>query len=138
MRTYKHLTVDGLNEYMKQNHLAETAVVGETQDSFLLQRGKSVKPVKKSHVESWMLDNGLVPGMGIDALSSQDKMIYEDNRAKNTVVQKEQKAKAAAVKDENLEAYYNQTKEKRLADAKHREFMKNEALSEPTKGIHYK
>ena len=116
-RVYK-VTAEGLSAYMKHNYMAETAVVGETSDGFILQNGKKVQQLSKNAVEGWMLDHGHVPGMGFDAVSDRDKAIFHKNRTTNTVVKAEEKAYQATTKDENLQAYHNQLKSTRLANAR--------------------
>ncbi len=123
-RTYK-ITEQSLGAYMKFNKMAETAVVGEGADSFILQNGNKVSPLPKAAVEAWAINHGFVEGLGYDALSEQDKGTFHSNQRRNTSVVAEREAKRAGMKDENLQAYHAQKKETILSDAMHKANMRN-------------
>ena len=137
-RIYK-VTEEGLAAYMRFNKMAETAVVGETADGFILQNGKKVQPLSKNIVESWMLDHGFVPGMGYDALSEQDKAVFEGNRSRNTTQQKEQSMKKYDERDDVMQGYYDQlpsTRAARGATAASGNLVDN--ADGPIEGVHYR
>ncbi len=123
-RQYK-ITEDSLGAYMKHNYLKETAIVGETEHGILVQNGSKVQQIPKNNIEAWCLNNGLVPGQGVDAMSDMDKAIYKGNRARNTDVRAEAAAREASTKDSNLQAYHAQKKDTIRANAQHEAKVRN-------------
>ena len=109
---------EALTSYMKQNFLAESAIVGEIDDAYIIQRGKKVSQLSKAAVESFALEHGFIKGQGYDALSEQDKGTFINNRSKNTMAMKEAEAYQATLKDENLQEYHNQLKTTRQTNAR--------------------
>ncbi len=137
-RHYK-ITEDSLSAYMQHTYMSGTAVVGETSDGFILQNGSKVHQVSKNNVEKFALDHGYVPNMGHDAMSEQDKAIFEGNRSRNTNTIKAKESKEATYKDENLEKYHNQLPSTRKERAQKQAFMDNQANGNgPIEGVNYK
>lgn len=116
-RIYK-INTASTTAYMKAKHMANTAIVGETADKFLLQNGEKMSSLPKGAVEDWALDNGYVRGMGVDALPERDRIAYEANKEQNTMRQKERASKEYGARDDVIEGYHSQKKETRLARSK--------------------
>lgn len=125
--------------YMQSNRLAESSIVGEMSDQFLVKRGNKISPLKKAEVEKWAINHGFVEGLGYDAMSDQDKGTAETNRQRNTMRVKEEASRLAANKDENLKAYHDQLPETRMRRAKDKDQLENIKRADgPIKGIDYK
>ena len=114
-RQYK-IVPEALASYMAQN-LHKSVIVGETDDTYMVQNGKKVHQLQKNAVESFALDHGFVQGQGYDAMSEQNKGTFQSNRKKDTVAKREAVAYQATTKDENLQAYHNQLTSTRRANA---------------------
>ncbi len=114
-RNYK-FDRDMLSDYMSENHLSHQSIVGESADAFILKTGKSgMKPLSKATVESWCIQSGKVPNMG---MSEDNRAIYEASKRRNTTEVNGAKAKQATYDDDNLDSYRKQTKSYRQEQAK--------------------
>ena len=136
-RKYK-ITEESLAAYMAHNKRS-SAVVGETEDGYIIQNGKKVHQISKNVVENFALDHGFVEGMGYDAMPVQKKAAAEASRRNDTAVKQEMEAYKASLKDENLQSYHNQLPSTRLANAMDdagQRIIKD--AQGPIKGVHYK
>ena len=133
-----HITEDSLAAYMAHNKRS-SAVVGETEDGYIIQNGKKVHQISKNEVENFALDHGFVEGMGYDAMPEHKKAIAEGNRKKDTSYRQEVEAYKASTKDENQQGYHDQLKSTRLTksmdDAGQQTIRDAQG---PIKGVHYK
>ena len=124
---------------MQHNKLAESGIVGEMEDKFLVKNGNKISPLPKAAVESWAMSHGFIENMGYDALPAHEKAKFQGNRQRNTMHVKEREARLASTKDENLQAYHNQKKDTRLDNAMHKDRMNNmQGADGPIEGVHYK
>lgn len=125
--------------YMANNFMAESGIVDERADSFVVQNGKRVQSLSKAAVEKWALDHGFVEGRGFDAMSEQDKNVFLANRDRNTMNVRERKSKEFGMKDENLEKFHNQKKETRQTRGRNAAADNVDAGGiGPVEGVHYK
>ncbi len=70
-----NITQDSLTAYMRQNHSTK-AVVGETADSFLVQRGNQIQQVRKADVEAFGIREGILD-VGLDRHRSNNAGMRE-------------------------------------------------------------
>ncbi|OYZ26139.1 MAG: hypothetical protein B7Y23_02820 [Sulfurovum sp. 16-42-52] len=126
-----------LAAYVSRNFAGEVQVMGETADGYIIKtKAGGVRQLQKNTIESWSLNEGLIGGMGVDALSDRDKAIAEANRHNDTNRRKERESYAATTKEENMQAYHNQLPETRLAHAQDEAFKKE--ATGPVEGVHYR
>lgn len=113
-----------ISAFMKHSYTANTAIIGELPDAFVLQNGKKTYQVKKNAVEKFALDHGFVEGMGYDALPERDKAVFEGNRSRNTMARKENASREFGMKDETLQGFHDQLPSTRSANAQHQASMR--------------
>ena len=121
-RIYK-IDEEIVSRYMSAHKMAESSIVGEQPDSFLVQNGKKMSPLSKNAVEDWAIDNGLVEGLGAG----------KGSPVHHTMDKRHEEIKAG-ITPETEAAYQAQTRDGRFAAGKASAEANAQPSEQPWKG----
>ncbi len=133
-RSYK-INEQTLSDYMNANHMATQSIIGESADSFIMKKGSKMGPLSKAVVEEWAIREGKVEGLG---MSQDNRDIFNASKRRNTTEINAKKAYDNTLKEDNLVAYRNQTKEHRTKVAAQDAYDATQSAGEAIEGVHYK